>query len=112
MKAGVYDTSKGICPHGAAAMKAATEAAAMPFISRAQTKTTLPAMAAAAAQQHAGKPFDYEAFYAAELDKKHKDKSYRYFNNINRLAKDFPRAHMETPEKIVTVFCSNDYVSF
>jgi hypothetical protein len=30
-------------------------------------------------------PFDYEAFYANELDKKHKDKSYRYFNNINRV---------------------------
>jgi 5-aminolevulinate synthase len=29
--------------------------------------------------------FDYEAFYANELDKKHKDKSYRYFNNINRV---------------------------
>jgi hypothetical protein len=29
--------------------------------------------------------FDYEAFYNAELEKKHKDKSYRYFNNINRV---------------------------
>ncbi|CAI4211477.1 unnamed protein product [Parascedosporium putredinis] len=34
--------------------------------------------------------FNYEAFYTTELDKKHKDKSYRYFNNINRLAKEFP----------------------
>lgn len=32
------------------------------------------------------KPFDYEAFYANELEKKHKDKSYRYFNNINRVS--------------------------
>jgi len=31
------------------------------------------------------KKFDYEAFYATELDKKLKDKSYRYFNNINRV---------------------------
>jgi 5-aminolevulinate synthase len=31
------------------------------------------------------KKFDYEAFYTNELDKKHKDKSYRYFNNINRV---------------------------
>ncbi|DAA79312.1 TPA_exp: 5-aminolevulinic acid synthase [Trichophyton benhamiae CBS 112371] len=38
--------------------------------------------------------FDYEGFYRGELDKKLKDKSYRYFNNINRLAKEFPRAHM------------------
>lgn len=58
-----------------------------------------------------GQPkFDYEAFYENELDKKHKDKSYRYFNNINRLAKQFPRAHMATPEEQVTVWCSNDYL--
>jgi hypothetical protein len=29
--------------------------------------------------------FDYEAFYKNQLDKKRKDKSYRYFNNINRV---------------------------
>lgn len=54
--------------------------------------------------------FDYEAFYQNELDKKHKDKSYRYFNNINRLAREFPQAHMSTPEEKVTVWCSNDYL--
>ncbi|KAH9213187.1 pyridoxal phosphate-dependent transferase [Leptodontidium sp. 2 PMI_412] len=54
--------------------------------------------------------FDYEGFYNAELDKKHKDKSYRYFNNINRLAKEFPRAHMASKEDKVTVWCSNDYL--
>ncbi|KKA21917.1 5-aminolevulinate synthase [Rasamsonia emersonii CBS 393.64] len=54
--------------------------------------------------------FDYEAFYRSELEKKHKDKSYRYFNNINRLAKEFPRAHMANPEERVTVWCSNDYL--
>ncbi|MCJ1320220.1 mitochondrial 5-aminolevulinate synthase [Xylographa vitiligo] len=54
--------------------------------------------------------FDYEAFYNAELDKKHKDKSYRYFNNINRLAQEFPRAHMATQDEKVTVWCSNDYL--
>lgn len=57
----------------------------------------------------AGK-FDYEAFYNHELEKKHKDKSYRYFNNINRLAKEFPRAHMATKEDKVTVWCANDYL--
>lgn len=56
------------------------------------------------------KKFDYEAFYQAELDKKHKDKSYRYFNNINRLAKEFPRAHMADPAERVTVWCANDYL--
>ncbi|KAJ9634816.1 hypothetical protein H2204_006049 [Knufia peltigerae] len=54
--------------------------------------------------------FDYDAFYNHELEKKHKDKSYRYFNNINRLAKEFPRAHMAGPEERVTVWCSNDYL--
>lgn len=54
--------------------------------------------------------FDYESFYQNELDKKHKDKSYRYFNNINRLAKEFPQAHMTTKEDKVTVWCSNDYL--
>jgi 5-aminolevulinate synthase len=44
------------------------------------------------------------------LDKKHKDKSYRYFNNINRLAAEFPRAHMNAAEERVTVWCSNDYL--
>ncbi|PHH84395.1 hypothetical protein CDD83_2001 [Cordyceps sp. RAO-2017] len=58
---------------------------------------------------HRGK-FDYESFYAGELDKKHKDKSYRYFNNINRLAKEFPRAHMATRDERVTVWCANDYL--
>ena len=54
--------------------------------------------------------FDYEGFYQNELDKKHNDKSYRYFNNINRLAKEFPRAHMASKEDKVTVWCSNDYL--
>ncbi|KJZ74078.1 5-aminolevulinate synthase [Hirsutella minnesotensis 3608] len=54
--------------------------------------------------------FNYEAFYTAELDKKHQDKSYRYFNNINRLAKEFPRAHMAEKEERVTVWCANDYL--
>ena len=54
--------------------------------------------------------FDYEGFYNAELDKKHKDKSYRYFNNINRLAREFPQAHMTARDERVTVWCSNDYL--
>lgn len=54
--------------------------------------------------------FNYDAFYQNELDKKHQDKSYRYFNNINRLAKDFPRAHMADKNQQVTVWCANDYL--
>ncbi|KAL4734884.1 mitochondrial 5-aminolevulinate synthase [Aspergillus similis] len=55
-------------------------------------------------------PFDYNAFYNAELQKKHQDKSYRYFNNINRLAQEFPRAHTASKDEKVTVWCSNDYL--
>ncbi|KAI1074694.1 tetrapyrrole biosynthesis, 5-aminolevulinic acid synthase [Whalleya microplaca] len=64
------------------------------------------------ADKHAGpnKKFDYDGFYQGELDKKHKDKSYRYFNNINRLAKEFPQAHGANREERVTVWCSNDYL--
>ncbi|OZJ04604.1 hypothetical protein BZG36_02057 [Bifiguratus adelaidae] len=57
-----------------------------------------------------GKPFDYEAFYNEQLEKKHQDKSYRYFNNINRLAQKFPMAHTARLEDEVTVWCSNDYL--
>ncbi|KAL4738192.1 pyridoxal phosphate-dependent transferase [Aspergillus similis] len=63
------------------------------------------------AHSHAGDGFDYEAFYQSEMDAKKEDRSYRYFNNINRLARDFPRAHMEASEgRKVTVWCSNDYL--
>ncbi|KAK5990081.1 5-aminolevulinic acid synthase [Cladobotryum mycophilum] len=72
-------------------------------------KDASPAAATGNAFNSAGK-FSYESFYTSELDKKHKDKSYRYFNNINRLAKEFPVAHMANKEDKVTVWCANDYL--
>ncbi|GJJ75352.1 5-aminolevulinate synthase [Entomortierella parvispora] len=69
-----------------------------------------PVVPASHAAPTAGKTFDYEATYEAELHKKHQDKSYRFFNNINRLAQQFPRAHTAKPEDEVTVWCSNDYL--
>ena len=54
--------------------------------------------------------FDYATFYAEELEKKHEDKSYRYFNNINRLANKFPVAHTANTQDEVDVWCSNDYL--
>ncbi|ODQ68229.1 mitochondrial 5-aminolevulinate synthase [Nadsonia fulvescens var. elongata DSM 6958] len=55
--------------------------------------------------------FDYECFYGNMIDKKLKDKSYRYFNNVNRLAAEFPRAHLGAVEdEKVTVWCANDYL--
>ncbi|PRT55769.1 5-aminolevulinate synthase, mitochondrial [Wickerhamiella sorbophila] len=53
---------------------------------------------------------DYESVYKEELDRKRKDKSYRFFNNINRLAKEFPRAHSTSEAEKVTVWCANDYL--
>lgn len=37
-------------------------------------------------------------------------RSYRYFNNINRLAAKFPVAHTANPKDEVDVWCSNDYL--
>ncbi|KAL0254109.1 5-aminolevulinic acid synthase [Cryptococcus tetragattii IND107] len=54
--------------------------------------------------------FDYQKFYDTELEKKHKDKSYRYFNNINRLAAKFPVAHTANTKDEVDVWCANDYL--
>jgi 5-aminolevulinate synthase len=54
--------------------------------------------------------FNYEGFYVNELEKKHQDKSYRYFNNINRLAAKFPVAHTGDVKDEVHVWCSNDYL--
>ncbi|KAF9197149.1 mitochondrial 5-aminolevulinate synthase [Haplosporangium sp. Z 27] len=69
-----------------------------------------PAAPASFAAPTATKTFDYEAVYEEELQKKHQDKSYRFFNNINRLAQRFPRAHTAKAEDEVTVWCSNDYL--
>lgn len=55
--------------------------------------------------------YDYESHYATEIQKKHDDKSYRYFNNINRLATRYPKAHTANPREEVTVWCSNDYLA-
>lgn len=54
--------------------------------------------------------FDYGGFLELELDKKRSDKSYRFFNNINRLAKEFPKAHRASEADKVAVWCSNDYL--
>ncbi|OBZ86405.1 5-aminolevulinate synthase, mitochondrial [Choanephora cucurbitarum] len=69
-----------------------------------------PIDATACVSHQTQKHFDYERFYQEELDKKHKDKSYRYFNNINRLAQKFPRAHTARVTDEVTVWCANDYL--
>ena len=54
--------------------------------------------------------FDYDSFYDRIIAVKKSNQSYRYFNNINRLAQAFPQAHMSSKEQKVTVWCSNDYL--
>jgi 5-aminolevulinate synthase len=75
----------------------------------ATTATTAPA-AQAQEQASTSSKFDYEQFYVNELDKKRKDSSYRYFNNINRLATKFPVAHTGDLKDEVEVWCANDYL--
>ncbi|TFK56091.1 tetrapyrrole biosynthesis, 5-aminolevulinic acid synthase [Heliocybe sulcata] len=122
-----------MCPHASAAARAARMAddlaAAKRKAEAAKTAHVAHAKGDAAAAAAAGCPFhaaaeasmapkkeakpglfDYEKFYAAEIDKKHQDASYRYFNNINRLAKKFPIAHTSEPTDEVEVWCANDYL--
>ncbi|SPO24278.1 probable 5-aminolevulinic acid synthase [Ustilago trichophora] len=53
--------------------------------------------------------FHYERFYHDQLQAKHNDKSYRYFNNINRLAGNAPKGHLSAEADEITVWCANDY---
>ncbi|KAJ5536745.1 hypothetical protein N7513_009931 [Penicillium frequentans] len=92
---GSYEKNEQVHPNLARPLRAAPAAEATIHAKHQATATTR---------------FDYNAFYNGELEKKHKDKSYRYFNNINRLAQEFPRAHTASAEERVTVWCSNDYL--
>lgn len=57
-----------------------------------------------------GPGFDFEQFYHKELAQKHEQKTYRYFNNINRLAQRAPMGHLADSEaQEITVWCANDY---
>ncbi|KAI0824616.1 5-aminolevulinic acid synthase [Trametes gibbosa] len=109
------------CPHASKALAAARMAEDLAHAKKAKAAAK-PAAASAGCPFHAAstsevKPkaavtggFDYEKFYADELEKKHKDASYRYFNNINRLASKFPIAHTGNVQDEVEVWCANDYL--
>lgn len=117
------------CPHASAAREAARvaeqlataarkkataaahkkEAAQCPFHAQAQ-KVAKPAAEPEVCTAKNKVGFDYEKFYNTELDKKHNDSSYRYFNNINRLAAKFPVAHTGEIGDEVEVWCANDYL--
>jgi 5-aminolevulinate synthase len=87
----------------------AAAAAGCPFHKAATARSTSEKTAekVSAPAAHA---FGYDKFFADELQKKHDDKSYRYFNNINRLATKFPVAHTGDVKQEVQVWCSNDYL--
>ncbi|KAF7353008.1 5-aminolevulinate synthase [Mycena venus] len=112
-----------MCPHASKARAAAQMASDLAAAARKEKDATAKAAAAAGCPFHkagAAPPtpaqarpvpsFNYEGFYVNELDKKHHDKSYRYFNNINRLAARFPIAHTSDVKDEVQVWCSNDYL--
>jgi 5-aminolevulinate synthase len=93
--------------HSAAAVPSkAAAAVGCPFHKKA-AESSAPAQKAKVARPN---QFNYEQFYDAELEKKHKDQSYRYFNNINRLAAKFPVAHTGNVKEEVEVWCANDYL--
>lgn len=131
---GVSITSDDIskCPHASKAMAAArmaeelsaakrrsdnikaSKAAQQPSTSTASAAATAGCPFHAAQASSEAKPavagFDYEHFYSSELQKKHDDKSYRYFNTVNRLAAKFPVAHTADTKAEVEVWCANDYL--
>ncbi|KAF9816287.1 hypothetical protein IEO21_04152 [Rhodonia placenta] len=117
------------CPHASKALAAARMAEDLTKVAevkktrgtRATASSSSPKAASgcpfhAAAQESKGKEvpqatgFNYESFYMTELEKKHQDASYRYFNNINRMASKFPIAHTGNLKDEVEVWCANDYL--
>lgn len=118
------------CPHASAARAAARMAKDLAAAAKQETASipnATPAVGHAAvggcplhkapapevavdAQNLVGSTFNYDQLFAAELEKKHKDQSYRYFNNINRLADKFPIAHTANVQDKVEVWCANDYL--
>jgi hypothetical protein len=54
--------------------------------------------------------FNYETFFLNKIIEKKKDHSYRTFNSVDRLAENFPYARNSKLKKIITVWCSNDYL--
>lgn len=82
-KEGIVKGQGRTCPHATTARAAARKAEGFAHGTSASTQGE-PSMSPKKPIQPVNDPrtmdgkFDYEAFYKAELDKKHKDKSYRY----------------------------------
>lgn len=126
----ITDADIAKCPHASAARAAARMAEDLAAAAKAETASVPKATPAvgrvaaggcpfhraaapepvAGAQNPIASAFNYDQLFAAELEKKHKDQSYRYFNNINRLANKFPVAHTANVKDEVEVWCANDYL--
>lgn len=91
----LYSTSIQSRAYAASAAKTATKIESDPLVNHSTQDST----------------FDYEDLIQNEVLKKRQDKSYRFFNNINRLAKEYPLAHRQSENDKVTVWCSNDYLA-
>lgn len=106
----------GKCPHAKAAAQAAAiaaseaQAAKKAGLTKSTSAQTQTSTINTSTTTNKKETFGYSSFYESELEKKHKDKSYRYFNNINRLAAKFPVAHTRETADEVDVWCSNDYL--
>ena len=115
------------CPHASAVLSASRMAQELESAREQRSKVPNPVETPATSAKPAGCPFhnaktetspskpveevfDYEKFYGEELDKKRADNSYRYFNNINRMAQKFPLAHTGKLTDQVEVWCANDYL--
>ena len=124
-KASAADVDK--CPHATAALSALRMAQELSAARKQRTEATEPVRAQDTPTKPTGCPFhnakvqpnpvesteglfNYEKFYGEELDKKRADNSYRYFNNINRMAQKFPLAHTGKVTDQVEVWCANDYL--
>jgi len=56
---------------------------------------------------------DYESFFASRLDALRDEGRYRYFAELERIVGAFPKARLHRtgqPPRVVTVWCSNDYL--
>jgi 5-aminolevulinate synthase len=97
------------CPVMSRALSAHPSTPAPPLLDRTHRLGSVVGLTGDIGKADATKRFDYDEFMGRELDRKKRDGSYRYFNEINRLARSFPAG--ETGDgRPVTVWCSNDYL--
>lgn len=108
---GALAASARSCPFAGRAMEAARASSTLaPVCATAARSPCIVKDTCPQVMVHDEEPFDYAGFVEALLEQKRQDNSYRYFNNINRLAQEFPQAHCALEDDKVTVWCSNDYL--